>query len=198
MPRNAKGAKGTDGELLVVDGGIAHNFWQFKRSNTAKAAASSYAATNAVTSSGWGPRSPFLGAGIVAAGSSQLAGMLVQAETDRGEIAHALQISIDESLAQPGHLGEAISGDGPNQDGLVQEGQRLAIPPNAPMPEGMSPLGQKVFRALQRYGAFVIDKAGGVTNLRAQANAYNNAAIAALQRDWARVAPMLERVTWAK
>jgi hypothetical protein len=198
MPPNAKGAKGSDGELLVIDGGIAHNFWQFKRSNSAKAAANSYGATNVVTSSGWGHTSPFLGAGIVAAGSSQLAGMLVQAETDRGEIAHALQISIDASLAQPGHLGEAISGDGPNPDGLVQEGQRLAIPPNARMPAGMSPLGQKVFRALQIYGAFVIDKAGGVTNLRAQANAYNNATITALQRDWASVAPMLERVTWAK
>jgi len=196
MPPDADGAVGSDGEVLVIDGDIAHNFWQFKRLNLTEATARSYGATNVITGSGWGRASPFLGAGIVAAGSSQLAGMLVRAETDRGEIAHALQISIDMSLAKPGHIGEAISGDGHNPNGLVQEGQRLAIPPAVPMPLGLSPLGQKVFRAYQRYGAFVIDVAGGVTNLRAQANAYDPATITALRRDVARITPMLERVEW--
>jgi hypothetical protein len=196
MPPDADGAVGTDGELLVIDGDVVHNFWQFKRLNVTEATARSYGATNVNTGNGWGRTSPFLGAGIVAAGASQLAGMLVQAETDRGEIAHALQISIDMSLAKPGHIGEAIGGDGPNPNGLVQEGQRLAIPPTVPMPRGLSSLGQKVFRAYQRYGAFVIDVAGGVTNLRAQANAYDHATITALRRDVSRITPMLERVDW--
>jgi len=194
MPPDADGAVGTDGELLVIEGGVVHNFWQFKRLSVAEATARSYGATNVITGNGWGRASPFLGAGIVAAGSSQLAGLLVQAETDRGEIAHALQVSIDVSLAKPGHIGEAISGDGRNPNGLIQEGQRLAIPPTVPMPGGLSPLGQKVFRAYQRYGAFVIDVAGGVTNLRAQANAYDRATITALRRDLPRITPMLERV----
>jgi hypothetical protein len=194
MPPDADGAAGTDGELLVIDGDVVHNFWQFKRLNLAEATARSYGATNVFSGKGWGRASPFLGAGIVAAGSSQLAGMLVGAETDRGEIAHALQISIDMSLAKPGHIGEAISGDGRNPNGLLQEGQRLAIPPTAAMPQGLSPLGQKVFRAYQKYGAFVIDVAGGVTNLRAQANGYDRATITALQRDVPRITPMLERV----
>jgi hypothetical protein len=43
-------------------------------------------------------------------------------------------------------------------------------------------------------GAFVIDVAGGVTNLRAQANAYDRATISALRRDVPRITPMLERV----
>jgi hypothetical protein len=198
MPPDADGAIGTDGELLVIDGDLVHNFWQFKRLNLTEATARSYGATNVVTGNGWGRASPFLGAGIVAAGSSQLAGILVQAETDRGEIAHALQISIDMPLAKPGRIGEAISGDGRNPNGLVQEGQRLAIPPTVPMPQGLSPLGQKVFRAYQRYGAFVIDVAGGVTNLRAQANAYDRATITALLRDMLRITPMLERVEYAE
>jgi hypothetical protein len=198
MPPDADGAIGTDGELLAIDGGVVHNFWQFKRLNLSEATARSYGAANVITGNGWGRASPFLGAGIVAAGSSQLAGMLIQAETDRGEIAHALQISIDMSLAKPGRIGEAISGDGHNPDGLVQEGQRLAIPPAVPMPQGLSPLGQKVFRAYQRYGAFVIDVAGGVTNLRAQANAYDHATIIALRRDLPRIMPMLERVEYAE
>lgn len=194
MPADADGAVGSDGELLAIDGDVVHNFWQFKRFNLTEATARSYGATNVITGNGWGRPSPFLGAGIVAVGSSQLAGMLVQAETDRGEIAHALQISIDMSLAKPGHIGEAISGDGHNPNGLLQEGQRLAIPPTVPMPQRLSPLGQKIFRAFQRYGAFVVDVAGGVTNLRAQANAYDRATIAALRRDVSRIAPMLERV----
>jgi hypothetical protein len=194
MPSEADGAVGSDGELLVIDGDVVHNFWQFKRHSLTEASARSYGATNVISCSGWGRASPFLGAGIVAAGSSQLAGMLVRAETDRGEIVHALQISVDMPLAKPGHLGEAISGDGHNKNGLVQEGQRLAIPLTVPMPQELSSLGQKVFRAYQKYGAFVIDVAGGVTSLRAQANAYDDTTITALVRDVQKITPMLERV----
>jgi hypothetical protein len=150
MPPDADGAVGTDGELLVIDGNAVHNLWQFKRLKLTEATARSYGATNVIRGNGWGRASPFLGAGIVGAGSSQLAGMLIQEETDRGEIPHALQLSIEISLAKPGHIGEAISGA-----------------PTVAMPQGLSPLGQKIFRAYQKYGAFVIDVAGGVTNLRA-------------------------------
>jgi hypothetical protein len=194
IPPEGDGAVGTDGELLVIDGDIVHNFWQFKRLNATTATAAAYGATNVVTGTGWGRASPVLGAGIVATGSSQLAGLLVQAETDRGEIAHALQVCIEDRLAIPGHSGEAIGGDGQNPQGIVQEGVRLAIPRQSAMPRGLSPLGQQVFRAYQEYGAFVIDVAGGVTNLRAQANAYDLVTIKALSRDLPRLTPMLQQV----
>jgi len=195
IPAEADGAAGTDGELLVIEGNVVHNFWQFKRLSPTTALARSYGAANVLGDSGWGRKSPFLGAGIVATGSSQLAGLLVQAETDSGEIAHALQISIERSLAKPGHTGEAIAGDGKNPNGLAQEGARLAIPLQTAMPAGLSPLGRKVFRAYQDYGAFIIDVAGGVTNLRAQSNAYDRATISALQRDLLKLTPMLQQVT---
>jgi hypothetical protein len=194
MPASANGAHGTDGELLIIEGGVVHNFWQFKRLDATTAIAKSYAATEVASGSGWGRTSPFLGAGIVAAGSSQLAGLLIQAETDRGEIDHALQLCIDMSFARPGPVGNAISSDGRNPLGIAQLGERLAIPPDVPMPGGLSPLGQKVFRAYQRYGAFVIDVAGGVTNLRAQANAYDASTIIALRADLSKITPMLQRV----
>jgi hypothetical protein len=194
IPAYADGAPGTDGELLVIDGATVHNFWQFKRLGPDTATARSYGATNVVTGNGWGQMAPFLGAGIVAAGSSQLAGLLVQAETDRGEIAHALQVAIDANYAIPGRIGEAINGDGMNPDGLAREGQRLAIPMTVAMPRGLSPLGEKVFRAYRTYGAFVIDIAGGITNLRAQANAYDETTIGALQHDLTRITPLLQRV----
>jgi hypothetical protein len=194
MPPVADGASGTDGELLVIDGHVVHNFWQFKRLSPTTASARAYGAADVLTGSGWGRKAPFLGAGIVAAGSSQLAGLLVQAETDKGEILHALQLSIDAALAKPGYTGEAINSDGRNPNGIAQEGERLAIPPQATMPGKLSPLGERVFRAYQRYGAFIIDVAGGTTVLRAQANAYDSATITALRLDVLAITPMLQRV----
>jgi hypothetical protein len=195
MPLAANGAAGTDGELLVIDGSIVHNFWQFKRTSATTATASSYGATNISTGSGWGSKSPFLSAGIVAAGSSQMAGLLVQSETDAGEINHALELTVDSGLVKPGFVGDAISGDGGSVSGIVQEGQRLAILPGTPMPSGLSPLGQKVFRALQNYGAFPIDVAGGTSNLRAQANAYDAQTMTNLWHDMSKITPLLQKVS---
>jgi len=194
MPAGATGASGTDGEVLAMDGTTVHNFWQFKRTSTTTATCSAYGRTDVVTGTGWGSKSPFLSAGIVAAGSSELAGLLVQAETDAGEIEHALAIALDFGLQKPGAVGEAISSDGSSSTGIAQEGERLAIPPAKPMPSGLSPLGQKVFRATQKYGVFSIDVAGGTSNFRAQANAYNATVIIALQADVAKIIPLLQQV----
>ena len=194
MPTGATGAAGTDGELLAMDGTTVHNFWQFKRTSTTTATCSAYGRTDVVTGTGWGSKSPFLSAGIVAAGSSELAGLLVQAETDAGEIEHALAIALDFGLQKPGAVGEAISSDGSSSTGIAQEGERMAIPPSKPMPSGLSPLGQKVFRATQKYGVFSIDVAGGTSNFRAQANAYNETVIIALQSDVAKIIPLLQQV----
>jgi hypothetical protein len=194
LPKGVTGAVGTDGELLVIDGATVHNFWKFTRTSGNTATASAYGRADALKDSGWGSRAPFRSAGIVAAGSSQLAGLLVQAETDAGEIEHALQIALDGVLQKPGFVGEAISGDGANPKGISIEGERLAIPRTAPMPAALSPLGQKVFRALRNYGAFNIDVAGGCSALRAQSNAYDAATIATLWADLSILVPMLHRV----
>lgn len=195
MPRDAEGAVGTDGELLIIDGDIVYNFWQFDRTGATTATASSYGFTNVVTGTGWGSQSPFLGAGTTAIGSSQLSGLLVEAETDKGEINHALQLVVDYALVKPGFGGDAISGDGGNPNGIVREGDHLGIPPGTPMPAGLSELGQKVFRALQNYGAYVVDVSGGSTVLRAQANAYDDDTMGALWYDLGTVLPMLQHVT---
>ena len=195
MPTSATGAVGTDGELLVIDGDKVYNFWQFERTGTTTATASSYGWTDVVTGSGWGSKTPFLGAGTTAVGSSQLGGLLVQAETDAGEIKHALQLVVDYSLVKSGFANEAIAGDGGSSSGIVREGELLGIPPGTPMPAGLSPLGQKVFRALQQYGAYVVDVAGGATVIRAQANAYDLATMDALWQDMGKITPQLQLVT---
>ena len=194
LAAGVSGAVGGDGEILIVDGTTVHNFWQFERTGTNSGTASSYGRADVLKDTGWGSKSPFLSAGITASGSSMLAGLLVQAETDAGEINHALQLVLDYDLQKPGFTGEAIAGDGSNSNGVSKEGERLAIPPSVSMPAGFSPLGQKVFRALQKYGAFNIDIAGGISILRSQANAYNAATINSLRPDMNTMLKLLQRV----
>lgn len=196
IPRGVSGAVGTDGELVIIDGTKVYSFWRFVRFNDTQATVESYAYTDVVTGTGWGTKSPFRGAGITAAGASVLAGLLVQAETDKGEINHALHMAVDANLNIPGAVGEAISSDGTSYGGISHEGDRFAIPPGVAMPSGLSPLGQKVFRAFQKYGCFNVDKAGGTTILRAQANAYNAATMDALRVDLNKIMPLLQKVSY--
>jgi hypothetical protein len=194
MPAAANGAAGTDGELIVIDGDVAYNFWQFKRTGNTTGTAVSFGAENVVTGDGWGSKSPFLGAGITAVGASQLGGLIVKDETNDGDIDHALQLAVDRNLVRSGAVGQALSSDGSSASGIVQEGQLLAIPPGTPMPAGLTPLGQQVFKAMQTYGAYVVDVAGGTTNVRAQANAFDSATIAALAKDMHQITPLLHGV----
>ena len=90
IPAGADGAAGTDGEIVIIDGDVAYNFWQFDRTSTTTATAASFGAENVVTGDGWGSKSPFLSAGITAVGASELGGLLVKAEADDGSIDHAL------------------------------------------------------------------------------------------------------------
>src|SRR6185312_14125300 len=151
MPAAANGASGTDGELVVIDGDNAYNFWQFNRTSTTTAKASSYGVENVVTGDGWGSKSPFLSAGTTAVGASELGGLLVKAQTDSGTIDHALQLVVDSTLVKSGFTGSAIAGDGGSASGIVKEGDHLGIPAGTPMPSGLSSLGQEVFRAMQQY-----------------------------------------------
>jgi len=195
MPAGANGAAGTDGELIIIDGDVAYNFWQFNRTSGTTATAASFGAENVVTGDGWGSKSPFLSAGITAVGASELGGLLVKAEADDGSIDHAMQLVVDRKLAMSGFTGSAIAGDGSSSTGIVKEGQLLAISPDTPMPAGLSQLGQEVFTAMQKYGAYVVDVADGVTNVRAQQNAFDDATITALWHDMGKITPLLQGVT---
>lgn len=199
LPDGITGAKGGDRSILVVDGTKVYNMWQFNRTSATTATAKAFAQADVLSGTGWGGHRSDgqpLGAGITAAGHSMLAGLLIQAETDSGEIRHALQLSVDGRLNNPGFVGEAIHSDGDANAGIMQQGQRLAIPPDVPMPSGLSPLGQKVFRALQVYGAFDVDTSGGSTVLRAQSNAYDTRTIDKLRDDFKKMGPLLHAVNF--
>jgi hypothetical protein len=184
IPSGVTGATGTDGELLVVNGSTVHNFWQFVRSSDTTATCQAYAAED-LSGDGWGQASPFLGAGIVASGSSQLAGLVLGSEAS--SIQHALGLVVNAPAHRPGHVAPAISGDGTVNGGFTRVGQRMRIAAGATMPSGLSSLGQAVWAALRGYGAFDIDT-GGATSIRTQANAFSQSAIDTLRTE---IGPLL-------
>jgi hypothetical protein len=195
----------TDGEILIVDNSTntVWNFWQFTRTSDTTATASAYARTNIQTGTGWGIPGSRRAAGITAVGSSVLAGLLVQAETDQGVINHAIEIVSEMDITMTGfdRTWGAVSGDGRSASGVVQEGWRVGIPPGTPMPQGdngpLSPQGQMVFNALKTYGGYIVDVAGGVTNIRAQQNAvgYDHTWGNALWHDMGHIMPLTKKVT---
>ncbi|WP_456840053.1 hypothetical protein [Bradyrhizobium sp. USDA 4486] len=206
VPAGATGAVGSGGDapIIVVDGDTVYNFWRFSRTSDTTATAQSYGEASVSTGTGWGTlQTPTaannwqssLGAGVGAAGNSELGGLLVQAQTDTGTIDHALQLAVAGTQLKPGYVSPAIATDGTSSGGIVQEGQLLAIPKGTPMPSGLSPLGQEVFRALQQYGAYVTEMGGDQTVLRAQQNAYDATTISALNTDLNKLLPMLNAVS---
>ncbi len=176
IPIGADGAypppPGNDSPIIVIDNNVAWNFWQFVRNSNTTATAQSQGRASVLTDTGFGNISG-LGAGISAAGSSELGGLLVQAQTDTGPINHALQMAADNSLLNTSYVSPAIATDGQNIGAPLSEGMLLAIPPGTSMPGGLSPLGQKIFVALQQYGCYITERGGTQTVLRAQQNAYD-------------------------
>lgn len=162
VPVGVTGATGTDGALAVVSDGVAYDFWQFQRADATHASAAAYAEASTATGTGFGTAHPFLGAGIRAAGSSTLAGLLTGTDvTGPAEIRHALAVSLLGSELRSDFVPPAIANEGPGDTGTIPMGSRLGIPAGTPMPTGLSPLGQRIWRALVTYGAFVVDQHGG-------------------------------------
>ncbi len=200
IPVGVTGAAGTDAELIVIgiDNNV-YNFQGFDRTSNTTATASYLAWCNFTTSSGFGTYSPFLGAGVMAIGASELGGLLNDLDQTRVAaslpINHGIQLSVDVPLCLPGFIPPAIAGDGSSTTGIVTEGQLIGIPPSTPMPGGMSTLGQAVFTAMQTNGVYIVDRAIGDSAVRAQANAWNPTVITALVTDINLIIPLLQAVT---
>lgn len=156
IPAGVTGAQGTDGSIVIVANNVAYNFWQFQRTDTTHATANAYGEANTVTGTGWGSSNPFLGAGIRAAGSSAVAGLITGSDLAGSVIHHALAVSLPGSLLSSAYVAPAISSDGGG--GPIPMGARLGIPAGTPMPAGLSPIGQTVWNTLLTYGAFVVDQ----------------------------------------
>ena len=158
IPVGVGGAAGSDGSLVVVNGGIVYNFFQFQRSGVGSGSASAWAATY-LDGPGWGRLSPFLGAGVRASGASGMGGLIAGGDLSGDDFRHALAATLPWSSLSKAFVLPAIASDGGG--GGIPMGARLGIPAGSPMPGGLSIMGVRMWNTLVRYGAYVVDQHGG-------------------------------------
>lgn len=159
-------ADGSDHEAISLIATDCMSFYELDRTSDAAANAELRAFCDVLKDTGFGNAATGQGAGVVATGSSCLLGALLKEEFTAGEINHWVSFCMLDTFlnfnfyAYNNFYPPAISGDGGSSNGLFAEGQLMAIPPGVAMPAGLSGYGQKLFRALQNYGAWCNDKGG--------------------------------------
>lgn len=127
------------------------------------AVAPGWARSNIVTDPGAGTtvQSGGTNDGTRASNFSWHAGLITGRDMAAPTIDHALVVSLGYvTLDNQNWVAPATAPDNGGHSGPMQMGDRIGVPPGIAMPAGMSTLGQKVFRALQTYGAYVGDFAG--------------------------------------
>ncbi len=154
IPAHAKPSTGTDGAMVVIEpNGSMGEYWQASRTGTGWTA--SWGAINSVIGSGWGGAS-------TGAGASRLGGVIRVSEIQEGVIEHALVVQTDTACAGV-FRAPAIKTDGDStRPDCLPEGARLQLDPAIDVSRiaGITPAERTVARALQRYGAYVIDRGG--------------------------------------
>jgi hypothetical protein len=163
IPANAVPASGSDAHLHVVqpDGVTVHEAYQFARTGATTASAFKWAPFD-LRGSGIGTTAG-VNAGTRAYGGSALGGLVRRGELERGVIPHALALTLTNAQLKSGFVWPATSEDtgGSTYAGLVPMGSLVAIPPSVDIGSlGLSAGGQAIARALQDYGAYVVDRGG--------------------------------------
>lgn len=97
--------------------------------------------------------------GESASGISYLATTITEADVAAGQIDHAINLQIEQCN---GFTAPADRTDCGSNAGTPSEGTWFRMPADTPMPAGLTPFAQMVFKALQTYGAVVTDHAGAV------------------------------------
>lgn len=152
VPAEATPHSGSDGAMVVVDeaDGLIYEFWQADRTDDGWV--TSWGAVNELNGSGWGGAS-------TGAGASRLAGVVRVDEIRDGRIDHALVMQANE-VCREIFRAPALKTDGVSDDpNCVPEGARLRLDPSIDLDAlEMTPGERTVARALQTYGAYVIDR----------------------------------------
>lgn len=196
----------SDNEAISVNGTDIMSLWQFTRTGNTTATVNQRAHCD-ISSTGMGTLSPFLGAGIVGDGSSNLAGALLKEELTRyGAFNHQISIIglvdyVNFGTAFP----PAISNDGGSSNGIGIEGQIFAIKPGTAKPSGLSVAGEAIWQAGIDYGFRLMDKGGvfgwylaqvydpnGPVN-HASVNSWSGAEVVALRADIIKILPLMQR-----
>jgi hypothetical protein len=155
IPVEAVPAAGTDGHLHVIspDRRHVHEMWIAERQDETHITAKRVE-RNDLHGSG------VLGGGTRAYGGSAIGGLVRRWELDRGEVRHAVAVALDPSQLREGPVWPANADDGDYPEGgTIPMGTLFAIPPEVDLDAlGLNREALTVARAIQEYGAYVVDQ----------------------------------------
>jgi hypothetical protein len=161
IPAGATPAIGSDAEMDVVtpDHQWVDECWDMQRTSTTTWTCGYHVHTS-LTGSG-------VNGGIRAAGVSSFGGLIRTSELQNLSIPHALAIALAGNQLKLGYIAPATSQDGDaagSYTGQVPMGSFMVIPSTVNLNTlGLNPQGLAVAQALQTYGGYVTDRAGGFT-----------------------------------
>ncbi|GAB47025.1 hypothetical protein MOPEL_003_00480 [Mobilicoccus pelagius NBRC 104925] len=160
IPDDAVPATGTDAQLGIYDptSDRLWEFWVTRRSADGEWKACWGGRVDGVSTSHGAFPPPY---GVSASGLAMAGGVVSIQEAARGEIDHALYLTVTEAqrelFSYPANRTDGRS-DGPD---LLREGQRMRLDPSIDVTAlGLTPFGEMVARAAQTYGFIVSDLAG--------------------------------------
>lgn len=158
MPAGAAAAAGSDGQIVVVDltTGDEYDLWQVSGTTVKNMTLFRGGVLSPGTT---GVQYPSRGAGV-----PYLAGLIRPWEIQQGYIDHALAFAYDKVSSE--HRYPATKSDGTG--GGLPEGARLQLDPGFDVNTLADPVARIVARALQIYGAYVIDYAGNPGKIYAE------------------------------
>ena len=169
IPSYAKPADGTDAEMTIYQAST-DTLWEFWKTRQ----------VNGQWQACWGGRIQHASLsegifntyyGTTATSLPFLGGQITAEELQRGEIKHAIGISLVETesskvVSWPAHRSDGFNPN--NVPNRIPEGLRIRLDPKVNVDAlNMHPVGKIIAKAAQRYGFVVWDKAGAIT-LRAQ------------------------------
>lgn len=164
-PASVVPASGGDGhaDVVDVDAGIIHSFWQLQKDGSGIWRANQYA-WSPLRGSGWGDPA-HTSQGARASGVCTIAGLIRIAESNDGEpmFHHVLALSLDGTAMKPGFVFPATLEDSDAKTaykGPFPMGTLLMLPPTFDTSKIGSPGLLKVVKTLQTYGARVVDRNG--------------------------------------
>jgi hypothetical protein len=193
IPLSAQPSGGTDSALFVIDetGRWVDETWQM--SGGGLTWTTSYHVRNDLHGSGWGS------GGVRAAAGSGIGGIIRQWEVDAGVIRHGLALSVAGFQLKTGPVWPATAEDGSAAStyrGQNPIGTFTALAPAVDVTTlGLSAEGVMLARALQDYGAYVVDQNGSSFVLKAEPSLEGSTALTNMRRDLATIRPHLRVVT---
>ena len=162
IPQGASAAGGTDKHLAIIntENKCLYEFWLFEDTKSGSG--------NGISINSNGIYAD--GRSTVAAGWSQLQGLIWPKEMKQGFINHALSFSVSVTNAN-GFVSPATSNDGAlsNNPDAIPEGTLVRIKPSVVINDipGITEAEKIIYKAIQQYGMYCGDTNGGGLSIRA-------------------------------